>query len=254
MSILETAANILKLMIARQEGIRINDVITQLGMPKSTASRVMSQLESYGYLEKSEAQGTFLPGPLILSASHLVGRQATLNDYVDAALHALCERTGYTGYISMLDHQEILVLRVIHGRHALPVVTWPGSRSPAWGTSTGRVLLARLPERQLKDFFASPLVTSQLSGTPYSVSALTAAVDNARSQGFAAAVNESVADTASVSCAVGDPASHQAVAFCLSFPQALATPDELQRIASLLKQTANAIALKTGDTLVTHPL
>ncbi|MFH8136227.1 IclR family transcriptional regulator [Pantoea osteomyelitidis] len=254
MSMLETTASILKLMIARQEGIRVNDVINQLGMPKSTASRVMSQLESYGYLEKNEAQGTFLPGPLILSASHLVSRQATLNDYVDAEMHSLCERTGYTGYISMLDNQEILVLRVIHGRHALPVVTWPGSRSPAWGTSTGRVLLARLPEHQLRDFFASPLVVSQLSGTPYSESTLTAAIDKARALGFATAVNESVADTASVSCAVGDPARHEAVAFCLSFPQALATQDELQRIASLLKQTANAIAQKTGDTLVTHPL
>lgn len=254
MSILETTASILKLMIARQEGIRVNDVIAQLGMPKSTASRVMNQLVSYGYLEKNDAQGTFLPGPLILSASRLVGRQATLNDYVDTAMHSLCERTGYTGYISLLDHQEILVLRVIHGRQPLPVVTWPGSRSPAWGTSTGRVLLARLPERQLQEFFASPRVVSQLSGTPYSVSALTAAVANARAQGFATAVNESVADTASVSCAVGDPVSHEAVAFCLSFPQALATPDELQRIAALLKQTANAIAQKTGDTLVTHPL
>lgn len=252
MSILETTANILKLMVDLRSGIRINDVISHLGMPKSTASRVMSQLESLGYLEKDEAQGTFLPGPLIMSASHLVSRQMTLSDHVDLALRSLCERTGYTGYISMLDNQEILVLRVIHGRDALPVVTWPGSRSPAWGTSTGRALLARLTDSQLQAFFASPLVVSQLSGNQQQASELVAVVAHARDAGYAAAVNESVADTASVSCAVGDPATSEAVAFCLSFPQALATPEELQRIATLLKETAITIARKTGDTMVTH--
>ncbi|WLI75322.1 IclR family transcriptional regulator [Kosakonia sp. H02] len=254
MSILETTASILKLMVERQGAIRISDVIQQLGMPKSTASRVMSQLESYGYLEKDNVHGTFLPGPLIMSASHLVNRQLTLNDHVDAALRSLCERTGYTGYISMLDNQEILVLRVIHGRQALPVVTWPGSRSPAWGTSTGRALLARFTDTQLHDFFASPLVVSQLTGSPQDVSQLVAAVARTRDAGYATAVNESVADTASVSCAVGDPATHEAVAFCLSFPQQLATPEELQRIATLLKEAAIAIAGKTGDTQVSSPL
>ncbi len=252
MSILETTANILKLMVELQGGIRINDVIHHLGMPKSTASRVMSQLESYGYLEKDDAQGTFLPGPLILSASHLVSRQLTLSDHVDMALRNLCERTGYTGYISMLDSQEILVLRVIHGRQALSVVTWPGSRSPAWGTSTGRALLARFTDNQLHDFFASPLVVSQLSGSQQSASALVAAVTRTRDAGYASAVNESIAETASVSCAVGDPVTGEAVAFCLSFPQALATAEEIQRIATLLKETAITIAQKTGDTQVTH--
>lgn len=254
MSILETTANILKLMVDLQSGIRISDVITHLKMPKSTASRVMSQLESYGYLEKDPVQGTFLPGALIMSASHLVSRQMSLSDHVDTALRSLCERTGYTGYISMLDNQEILVLRVIHGRQALPVVTWPGSRSPAWGTSTGRALLSRFSDIQLHDFFASPQVVSQLSGSNQDLSLLVAAVARARDAGYATAVNESVADTASVSCAVGDPATHEAVAFCLSFPQHLASPEELQRIATLLKETAITIARKTGDTLVAHSL
>ncbi len=250
MSILETTAKILTLMVERQSGVRISDVITHLGMPKSTASRVMSQLESYGYLEKDDVHGTFLPGPLIMSASHLVNRQISLSDHVDAALRNLCERTGYTGYISILDNQEILVLRVIHGRQALPIITWPGSRSPAWGTSTGRALLARFSDRQLHDFFASPQVVSQLSGTTQDVSMLAASVARTRDAGYATAVNESVADTASVSCAVGDPTTQEAIAFCLSFPQQLATAEELQRIATLLKEAAITIARKTGDTQV----
>ncbi|TKI04885.1 IclR family transcriptional regulator [Martelella alba] len=252
MSILETTARILQLMAERQGGIRVSDVITHLGMPKSTASRVMSQLESYGYLEKDEAQGGFLPGPLLLAAAHQAGRQLTLSDHVDGALRVLCERTGYTGYISMLDNQEILVLRVIHGRQALPVVTWPGSRSPAWGTSTGRALLARLSDEQLHDFFTSPRVVSQLSGGRLDADSLRASVLRVRADGYACAVNESVADTASVSCAVGDPATHEAVAFCLSFPQSLATPEELRRLAALLSEAAQAIARKTGDKRVIH--
>lgn len=252
MSILETTARILNLLVSLQRGIRISDVIDHLAMPKSTAARVMSQLESFGYLEKDEASGLFMPGPLIAAAAHLSNNQNSLSDLVDGALRTLCERTGYTGYLSILDNQEILVLRVIHGREPLPVVTWPGSRLPAWGTSTGRVLLSRMTSQQLHEFFASPRVISQLNGSPQNEGSLTAAIARARVQGFAWAVNESVAETASISCAVGSPTTQEAVAFCLSFPQSLATPAEIQRISTLLKEAAITIARKTGDTLITH--
>ncbi|TCV98960.1 IclR family transcriptional regulator [Biostraticola tofi] len=252
MSMLDTTAHILKLMVTLKGGIRISDVIAHLGMPKSTASRVMNQLVSYGYIEKDDAKGVFLPGPLMVAVSQLINRQAPLSDLVDNALRSLCEQTGYTGYISMLDSQEILVLRVIHGRQTLPIVTWPGSRSPAWGTSTGRALLARLSDTELQAFFHSPTVAAQLNGGSHQIDKLVAAVNRTRKEGFASAINESVADTASVSCAIGDPTTHEAVAFCLSFPQTLAQPQELQRIAALLKETALLIAEKTGDTLVSH--
>lgn len=252
MSILETTANIFKLMTDLQRGVRISEVTQHLGIPKSTASRIMSQLESYGYVEKDETSGEFFPGALVLAASHLVSRQLTLSDYVDSALRSLCDRTGYTGYISQLDSDEILVLRVIHGRHPLPVVTWPGSRTPAWGTSTGRALLARLTDAQLQQFFAAPLIVTQLQNDHQHIAALVESIAQTRQTGYAAAVNESVADIASVSCAVGDPSTHEAIAFCLSFPQSLATAEELQRVATLLKETALVIAQKTGDTFITQ--
>lgn len=252
MSILETTASILKLIVSLQGGVRISDVTAQLGIPKSTASRVMGQLASMGYLEKDETQGTFLPGPLILSASQLVSRPQRLRELVESAVRNLCERTGYTGYISMLDNQEILVLRVIHGRHSLPEVTWPGSRSPAWGTSTGRALLARLSDAELAQFISHPLIVSQLNSCHQQPAGLIETINQIRHTGFATAINESVAETASVSCAVGDPSTREAIAFCLSFPQSLATPAELQRVAGLLKDTALTIARKTGDTI--HPL
>ncbi|CAJ0998313.1 HTH-type transcriptional regulator XynR [Sodalis praecaptivus] len=252
MSILETSAQILQLMISLQRGIRVNDVISHLQMPKSTASRVVNQLVQYGYLEKDEAQGNFMPGALLLGAAHIARQQVPLNERVDAALRSLCERTGCTGYISRLDNREILVLRVIHGRHPLPVVTWPGSRSPAWGTSTGRALLARFSDDELDEFFASPHVATQLNGAHQSADGVRRLIQQARQEGYATAINESVADTASVSCAVGDPATHEAVAFCLSLPQSLAHPEEIARLAGLLRDAARLIACKTGDTRVTE--
>jgi len=84
--------------------------------------------------------------------------------------------------------------------------------------------------------------------------ALFSAVTRAKEEGYAWAINETVSDTAAVSCAVGDPASHEAVAFCLSFPQALATPAEIHRVSTLLKQTAMTIARKTGDSWMNYPI
>ncbi|MBT9433446.1 helix-turn-helix domain-containing protein [Candidatus Sodalis endolongispinus] len=254
MSILETSAQILQLMTSLQRGIRVNDFINHIQMPKSTASRVVNQLVQYGYLEKDDAQGHFMPGALLLGAAHIARQQVPLNERVDAALRSLCERTCCTGYISLLDNREILVLRVIHGRHALPMVTWPGSRSPACGTLTGRALLARLSEDEIDEFFASAPVATQLNGVHQSEDSIRRLIQQTRERGYATAINESVTDTASVSCAVGDPATHEAVAFCLSLPQSLAHPEEIVRLAGLLRDAARLIARKTGDMRVTETL
>jgi DNA-binding IclR family transcriptional regulator len=60
----------------------------------------------------------------------------TQNDFVALAeqrLRAVCAKTGHTGYISVLDGAEQVVLRVVPGSNPLQVVT-----PPAYGRRPSR--------------------------------------------------------------------------------------------------------------------
>lgn len=247
MSILETTSQILKLLASQNGSIKTTDVITALNMPKSTASRVMKQLLDFGYLEKDSDSEYYFPGSLIVSVSNTINRENTLNECMYKALRRLCEQTGCTGYISVLDNKEILVLRVIHGRHSLPTVTWAGARAPAWGTSTGRVLLSRLQDKELNDYLNDPLIQSQLAGASQTTESILKVIKQSNTAGYSCVVNESIADTASVSCVISDVVTQDNFAFCLSMPSEIADKEMLDQVITLLKKTKVEIARRMGE-------
>lgn len=246
MSILEGTADVLRLMSRLQRGVTMSDVVQHLGLPKSSASRLLKQLSEYGFLDRDPQTLAYQPGLLLLEVSHLVHRNSSLSDHVEAALRELCLATGHTGYLSVLDGRDVLVLRVVPGAHALRVMTNPGSRSPAWATSTGRALLARMDDVQLAKDFSSGL-ESVSPASPRSLPELMERLEQVRQQGWAVAIDEAVPGVGSVSCAVRDPQSGDSMAFCLTFPTAMACDAELERLAGLLLEQASQIGRKVGD-------
>lgn len=242
MSILNTTAAILKLMSQLQRGINAGDLITHLHMPKSTTSRVLKQLCEAGFLQRDPASACYQPGLLLIETVYLAHRASSLTDDVEQALRALCQNTGHTGYLSVLDDDEVLVLRVIPGRHALRVITYPGTRSPAWETSTGRALLSRLTDRQLAEHYPTPHTT-----TSTDVATQLARIHAIRQQRWSSAVDEAVSGAASVSCSVHNPQTKESLAFCLTFPSSMADEQEILSLAQQLYQAAMPIGRKYGD-------
>ncbi|WP_413733469.1 IclR family transcriptional regulator [Sodalis sp. RH21] len=245
MSILNSTAAILRLMSTLKRGVTVSDVVEHLQFPKSTASRLLKQLAQAGFLARDAASLAYQPGLMLLEVAHLVRRNSSLTDHIEQALRDLCRVTGHTGYLSVLDGHDVLVLRVIPGVHALRVIRNPGSRSPAWRTSTGRALLARLSPHQLDSQFRAAIPATVEHAMPFAqLSDNLAAVRQCR---WASAVNEAVAGAASVSCAVSDPNSGETIAFCLTFPASMANESEIDHLARRLCAAATDIGTKVGD-------
>ncbi|MDX5626549.1 MULTISPECIES: IclR family transcriptional regulator [unclassified Brenneria] len=245
MSILNTTAAILNLMSQLKRGITASDVITHLQLPKSTTSRVLKQLCETGFLSKDSHSSTYSPGLMLLEVAYLAHRTSSLTDDIEQALRALCLSTGHTGYLSVLDGADILVLRVIPGRHALQVITHPGTRSPSWATSTGRSLLSRYSDPQLQAYFAETLAPESKEQIPFD--RLQEQLQTVKQQRWSSAINEAVSGTASISCSVKNPQSGEAIAFCLTFPASMANVQEIQQLAKQLTNAAMLIGKKYGD-------
>lgn len=246
MSILQGTADVLRLMSRLQCGLTMTDVMRHLGLPKSSASRLLKQMSEYGFIDRDPQSLAYRPGLMLLEASHAVYRTSTLADQVEEALRGLNRETGHTGYISVLDGRDVLVLRTVPGTHALRVVTFPGTRSPAWATSTGRALLARLDDHVLAREFGQDLEGGG-PNSPTSFAVLMERIAEVRQQGWSFAVEEAVPGACSVSCAVGCPQTGETLAFCLTFPASMATPLEIKQVAALLVAHARQIGRSQAD-------
>src|SRR5437667_2118794 len=175
MSALDNAIETRRCFAPRQPEIGNADVIRLTGKPKSSTSRLLRQLKECGLREQEAATRRYRPGLLLFELGRL---HRTENDFVavtEARLRAVCASTGHTGYIAVLDGAEQVVLRVVPGSNPLQVVTPPGVRAPAFATSNGRAMLARLSDADIRSRLPKTLPSISPSA-PQSVAALMARI------------------------------------------------------------------------------
>lgn len=251
MSILETATAVLRLMATRQAEVTMTDLVEQLAMPKSTASRVLKQMAEEGLLARNPTTLAYRPSLLLLELSHLVRASTPLIEMCAQALDALGQEYGHTGYVSLLDGNDIVVLRVRPGSQALRTITNPGHRSPSWATSTGRSLLARETDEQIRARFSAGLPqqhdNGRIIGGPATLDALIAELHAVRDRRYALAENEALSGVCSVGCAVADPDSGERLSFCMTFPAATLPATEIRAIAKRVTAHAELIGRSVGD-------
>lgn len=215
-------------------------------MPKSSASRLLKAMLREGLLSRVESSAKYKVGNLLFEVARLYRLNSSLIGAADEALSAVCRATGHTGYISILDGSDVLVIRMHQGSHALRVFTPLGQRAPAFATSTGRALLARLGDGDVRALYAEGFVPPS-PNAPQSIDDLIALLAEVRSRGWAEAFDEAIPGVGSISTAVVDGEAGERLSMCISFPSSTILPAERSRIVTLLVAAARQVGAKFDD-------
>ncbi|MGE3145438.1 MAG: IclR family transcriptional regulator [Pseudorhodoplanes sp.] len=245
MSTIRNAAAVLRLLSPERLELSVTEVARLLNMPKSSVSRLLKAMMEEGLLAPIGNSPRYRAGNLLIEVASLHGRNSTLMEAAETALADICKTTRHSGYISVLDGIDILVLRVFRGAEPLRVVTPLGSRAPAYATSTGRALLARLTDDEIRRLYSSPGdFRVHAENAPQSIDELLTRLARVRRTGWCEAIDEAVPDVGSVSVAVNDPLT-ETLALCVSFPAHLVSKTDRLEIADMLTRTARQI--QAGD-------
>lgn len=246
MGTLATVCAILRLFNSERLEVSVTSVSNLLGLPKSSASRLLKSMLDQGLVSRMENSPRYKVGNLLFEISRLYRLNSSLIDVADAALKEICAATGHTGYISVLEGADVLVIRMHQGTHALRVFTPLGQRAPAFAAANGRTLLARLSEEKVRALHADGL-TPVSPNSPRSVDDLVRALEHVRRCGWAEANDEAVSGVGSISASVADPEAGESLGMCISFPASNIAKAEQKRIVSLLTAAAHRIALRFDD-------
>jgi DNA-binding IclR family transcriptional regulator len=165
--------------------IGIAEVSRQLGVHRSTASRLAATLATAGYLESAGEQGRYR---LAAKLSRLGEIAAAGNELREAALpplRDLVSRLGETGHLGVLDGAEAVTVAVVDGWQTVRMHSWVGKRSPAHCSSMGKALLAGLSSEEVIARYPDPLLPARTPNTITSRDELTRCLAEARDQGYA---------------------------------------------------------------------
>jgi IclR family KDG regulon transcriptional repressor len=252
LSTLANAVSVLRLFSADRVDISVTDVSRLLAMPKSSASRLLKAMREAGLVAHVGSTPRYRVGHLLFEVARLHRVNSTLIGLTDQYLAAICRETGHTGYVSILNGRDVLVIRLHPGSHALRVVTPLGSRAPAFATATGRTLLARFGAEEIRTLYPEPLAPPS-PNTPQELSELLSALEEVRQRGWCEAVDEAIPGVGSIAVSVADAENAETLSFCLSYSAPLVPEAEKRRMIGMLTAAARDIGAKLDDAFWLSP-
>jgi DNA-binding IclR family transcriptional regulator len=220
----------------------LSDLARAVGLNKTTTYRLLMALESEGMVTRTNQGEAYRLGPAAITLGGRALRASGLRAASHAELVALAQGTNETATLEVLAEGQVLILDEVFGSHVLGNTQSLGTRWPAHATSTGKVLLANLPESQRDAILAGGLP----GFTPHTRTApgpLRAELDQVRRQGYATAVEELEAGFVAVGAPVRDVTRAVVAAISVGGPS-LRLPAE--RLPDIVAQVMAAAARVSG--------
>jgi DNA-binding IclR family transcriptional regulator len=245
----EAAARTLELLhaVARINGpASLSAIVAELGWSKPTVYRLVRTLESAGALRQQDGRG-YLLGPALITLGQAALRATRLPDIARPYLESLYEQLGETTVLTILDGDEVVYLDRIDADKILVPYTHTGSRLPAYCTSTGHVLLAALPDDEVRERLEACEFVQLAPNTLRSLDELIARLHEVRRQGYAINDEELALGHRSVAAPLTDHSGEVVAALSVSVPAVRVSRSDLIRFATdALMPAAAALSVALG--------
>jgi DNA-binding IclR family transcriptional regulator len=138
----DRALQLLECFRADKRELRVADVAVQLGIHRSTASRLAATLAKRNFLERVPGGKTFRLGQRMSHLGLLALGSHDLLAVARPVMDRLAEKTGEAVNLATRDGNEVVHVLQVEGRHLLGAGVWTGRRTPMHCVANGKVLLA----------------------------------------------------------------------------------------------------------------
>lgn len=234
---------------ARQvQGISV--IADRLGMSRSTAHRYMLTLTALGHLEQTRDRRYRL-GLRVLDLGMAALSSSEPGEQAESYLADLCKRTGYTASLAVLDGAEILYVgrarSFKRGQYEIDHNVRVGSRSPAYCTAIGKVLLANLPASAQDEIIYEIGLKRCAANTITTKKALRAELERVREEGVAVNDEECHDGLIAIAAGVRDASRRVVAAISLAAHVSMISLEQMvDALAPHLASTADQISARLG--------
>ena len=246
LSTVRNAARLLKVFRSRETDLGVSELSRRLGLGKSTVHRMLTTLVAEGLVEQDPRTGGYRLGIVMFELGQAVRVHMDLHAAVGPVLTELRTQTGESSQVGVLDGHEVVYVDRMESAHSLRLFTDTGRRVPVHCTSSGKVLLAYLPEARRQAVLREAPLDALTPHTITSRDLLVAELERVRRRGWSEAVNEREIGIASIAAPIRDASGEVVAAISIGVPLARCTVMALRRLAPVIMEAAEAASRRLG--------
>ncbi|HWD65707.1 MAG TPA: IclR family transcriptional regulator [Solirubrobacteraceae bacterium] len=225
----DRSADLLVRVLESEEPVALTELADAAGLPKSTASRLVSALERRGLIAQTGARGKLRPGPAILRVAERSMLERSIVELAKPTLDSLSEATGETINLAVPGATGVEHIAQVDSTHFLGAGQWLGRSVDYEHSANGKVFLAfgRAPGRSAQTVSEDEL-------------------KRIRASGYATAIDELELGLAAVAVPVWGARGDVIAALSISGPTLRMTPERVRELRPELTKEGRTLSRRLG--------
>lgn len=236
--------DIFELFAEEQDTLSLTDISRKLGMPTSSAYKLLQNLLSRGYLETDKHGKTFRLGYKLFEIGSKVSRNS---DYATEFQHVasrIINGINESVFLSIRNGDKVLYIAEKQSTHPVRFVSHLGMQLPLHATAMGKVLLSGLTDEEVTRLYPDNELGKLTEYTLSDRQELLHQLRQIRSDGLAYSSGEAVQGIRCVAAPITNAAGDVVAAMSVSIPVARVEEEAWELAVRAVRQGAKELSIK----------
>lgn len=243
---LDKALTLLEQIAENHEGLPLSDLSQRVGLPPSTAHRLLTTLERRRFVQFDNSQRRWAIGVQTFTVGSAFLPRRDLIRSARPFMRRLMEETGETANLAVESNGEAVFLSHIESQEMMRATTRPGSRVPLHCSGVGKAILATKPERQVARILHKHGLRRVTPNTIESPTELRAVLAETRGRGFSFDNEEHAVGVRCVAAPIFDESGEAVAAISIVGPTARIADDRVADLGARVGRAARLITRELG--------
>ena len=243
LSSVQNGLSIIKIFTKEKPIWGVTEVARKLNLPKSTVSRLVSELVNEGYLKKVGHKYSL--GLSILCLSGVIMSHLEIHREAHEPLKSLVRKVEENAHISTLEGTQLIYLLKVECNQAVRLLSHVGHYRPITCSSPGKLLLAH----QSVDLINEVINQGFTKRGPDSITdshVLMDRLNKIKQQGYDVSINEMNEDVVSIAAPIKDYMGNVIAAVSIAGPRHRIDDDLLPHYVNEIVKTGEVISHQLG--------
>jgi IclR family transcriptional regulator, acetate operon repressor len=232
--------------LARGNGATLSDLALLVGMPPSTAYRLLATLQNHGFVEFDEITqewaigiGSFRIGSAYLVRTNMIEASRTV-------MHDLMQETGETANLGIAEDGHVIFVSQVETHNPIRAFFRPGTRSQMHASGIGKALLASMSRREVEKTLQKTGLPEFTANTLTSPEALFSDLDTSAGRGWSLDDEERYSGMRCVAAPIFNAYGEAVAGVSVSGPAVRFTDEVILNTGPMVRKAADSITEMIG--------
>lgn len=241
----DRAVSVLEIL-ARLGEVGVTELANEIGVHKSTVSRLLSALEDHELVEQAYERGKYRLGFGLLRLSNAVSGQLDVTQQGREICERLAVELGETVNIAVLRSHYAVNVDQARGPRSVGSHNWVGELTPLHATSSGKILLAYMSAEARRDVLGEARLTRYTDRTVTSMDDLERQLVDIARDGYVISTEELEHGLTAVAAPIRDHAGIVIAALSVSGPVYRLDDGRAREVIPAVVAAAAAVSERMG--------